>query len=298
VTGIHAVKAHAAERTTRDRWEGLFARFIRTGFKASTTSNISNNIGDFLTNFSNLLILWFGATLVISQKLTIGQLVAFQMLSGRMTGPLLRLVQLWQNLQQVLLSVDRIGDILNVAPEAEPGSGLVLPTLKGQVTFDQVFFRYHANQEPILRGISFKVQPGMFVGIVGRSGSGKSTLSKLLQRLYSVESGRILIDGFDIKSADLSSLRQQISVVLQEDFLFNGSILENITLGQSRYHRRTSCRSRSISSRPRLHQRTTSRLRKPCRRARYSLVWRTAAKNFFSSSFPFASPDFNSRRSH
>ena len=231
VTGIHAVKAHAAERTTRDRWEGLFARFIRTGFKASTTSNISNNIGDFLTNFSNLLILWFGATLVISQKLTIGQLVAFQMLSGRMTGPLLRLVQLWQNLQQVLLSVDRIGDILNVAPEAEPGSGLVLPTLKGQVTFDQVFFRYHANQEPILRGISFKVQPGMFVGIVGRSGSGKSTLSKLLQRLYSVESGRILIDGFDIKSADLSSLRQQISVVLQEDFLFNGSILENITLG-------------------------------------------------------------------
>lgn len=231
VTGIHAVKAHAAERTTRDRWEGLFARFIRTGFKASTTSNISNNIGDFLTNFSNLLILWFGATLVISQKLTIGQLVAFQMLSGRMTGPLLRLVQLWQNLQQVLLSVDRIGDILNVAPEAEPGSGLVLPTLKGQVTFNQVFFRYHANQEPILRGISFKVQPGMFVGIVGRSGSGKSTLSKLLQRLYSVESGRILIDGFDIKSADLASLRQQISVVLQEDFLFNGSILENITLG-------------------------------------------------------------------
>lgn len=231
MTGIHSVKAHAAERTARDRWEGLFARYIRTGFRASTTSNISNNIGNFLTNFSYLLILWFGAKLVIDQKLTVGQLVAFQMLSSRMTGPLLRLVQLWQNLQQVLLSVDRIGDILNVAPEAEPGSGLVLPPIKGQVTFDQIFFRYRPNQEPILRGISFTVQPGMFVGIVGRSGSGKSTLSKLLQRLYLPESGRILIDGFDLKSSDLASLRQQIGVVLQEDFLFNGSILENITLG-------------------------------------------------------------------
>ncbi|MBW4635443.1 MAG: type I secretion system permease/ATPase [Iphinoe sp. HA4291-MV1] len=231
ITGIHSVKAHTAEPAARDRWEGLFARFVRTGFKASTTSNISSNIGTFLTNFSNLLILWFGAKLVIEHKLTVGQLVAFQMLSGRVTAPLLRLVQLWQTFQQVLLSVDRIGDILNVAPEAEPGTGLVLPSLKGQVSFEQVFFRYRQSTEPVLRGISFSVQPGQFVGIVGRSGSGKSTLSKLLQRLYQIESGRILIDGFDIKSADLASLRQQIGVVLQEDFLFNGSILDNITLG-------------------------------------------------------------------
>ncbi|MBV8884203.1 MAG: type I secretion system permease/ATPase [Chroococcidiopsidaceae cyanobacterium CP_BM_RX_35] len=231
VTGIHAVKAHGAEKTARERWEGLFARYIRTSFKASTTSNISSNLGNFLTNFSSLLILWVGAMLVINQKLSIGQLIAFQMLAGRVTGPLLRLVQLWQDIQQVLLSVDRIGDILNVAPEAEAGTGLVLPPLQGQVTFDQVCFRYQPNTEPILRGISFKAEPGMFVGIVGRSGSGKSTLSKLLQRLYQLESGRILIDGFDVKSAALTSLRQQISVVLQEDFLFNGSIWENITLG-------------------------------------------------------------------
>ena len=231
ITGIHSVKAHAAEKTTRDRWEGLYARFIRTGFKASTTANVSNHIGDFLTSFSALLILWFGAQLVIKQQLTIGQLVAFQMLSGRVTGPLLRLIQLWQTLQEVLLAVDRIGDILNVAPEAEPGTGLMLPPLRGQVSFDQVFFRYNAEQEPILRGVSFTTEPGMFVGLVGRSGSGKSTLSKLIQRLYQPESGRIAIDGFDIKSADLASLRPQIAVVLQEDFLFNGSILENITMG-------------------------------------------------------------------
>jgi ATP-binding cassette subfamily B protein len=168
---------------------------------------------------------------VIKQELTVGQLVAFQMLSGRVTGPLLRLIQLWQTLQQVLLAVDRIGDILNVAPETEPGTGLVLPPLRGEVVFDQVTFRYQPEQKPIMRGVSFTAEPGMFVGIVGRSGSGKSTLSKLIQRLYLPEEGRILVDGFDIKSADLSSLRPQIAVVLQEDFLFNGSVLENITLG-------------------------------------------------------------------
>ncbi|NER00014.1 MAG: peptidase domain-containing ABC transporter, partial [Cyanothece sp. SIO2G6] len=231
VTGIHTVKAHAAEKSTRDRWEGLYARFVRTGFKANTTANISNNLGNFLTSFSSLLLLWVGAHLVIRQEFTIGQLIAFQMLSARVTGPLLRLVQLWQNLQEVLLAVDRIGDILNVPAEAEQGTGLVLPHLQGEVVFDQVFFRYNQEQDSILKGVSFNVEPGMFVGLVGRSGSGKSTLSKLIQRLYDTEAGRITIDGFDVKSADLASLRPQIAVVLQDDFLFNGTVLDNITLG-------------------------------------------------------------------
>ncbi len=230
ISGIHAVKAHSSEPAARDRWEGLFARFIRTSFRADTTSNISNNIGNFLTGLTTIMILYFGAKLVISQKLTVGELVAFNMLVARVTGPLIRLLQLWQNIQQVLLSVARIGDILNFPPEAEAGAGLVLPTLQGQVTFERVFFRYWPNQDAILKGVSFKVEPGMFVGVVGRSGSGKSTITKLLQRLYSPESGQILIDGFEIKSADLASLRQQIAVVLQDDFLFNGSIWENIAL--------------------------------------------------------------------
>jgi ATP-binding cassette, subfamily B, bacterial len=229
VSGIHAVKAHTAQLPTRERWEGLFARYVKTSFRASTISNVDGHVGEFLTHVSELLILWFGAMLVIEHKLTVGQLVAFQMLSGRAISPLLRLAQLWQDFQQVLLSVDRLGDILNVDPEETADTGLVLPPLRGQIAFEKIFFRYQPHLEPALKGISVDVQPGMFIGIVGRSGSGKSTLSKLIQRLYQPESGRILVDGLDIKVANLTSLRQQISVVLQDDFLFNGSIADNLT---------------------------------------------------------------------
>lgn len=229
VSGIHAVKAHTAQLATRERWEGLLARYVKTSFRASTISNVDGHIGEFLTHLSELLILWFGAMLVIEHHLTVGQLVAFQMLSGRAISPLLRLAQLWQDFQQVLLSVNRLGDILNADPEETEGTGLVLPPLRGQVTFEQLFFRYQPHLEPALKGISVDVQPGVFVGIVGRSGSGKSTLSKLIQRLYQPESGRVLMDGVDIKGVNLTSLRQQMSVVLQDDFLFNGSVADNIT---------------------------------------------------------------------
>jgi ATP-binding cassette subfamily B protein len=233
VTGIHAIKAHTAQLSTRERWEGLFARYIRTNFRSSTLSNIDSHIGEFLLNLSELLILWFGAMLVIERHLSVGQLVAFQMLSGKAISPLLHLAQLWQNFQQVLLSVDRIGDILNETPEAASDTGLVLPPVKGQVTFDKIFFRYQPENDDVLKGMTFDIQPGMFVGVVGRSGSGKSTLSKLIQRLYQPRSGRVLIDGFDIKGANLHSLRQQIGVVLQDDFLFNGTVFDNITFNDA-----------------------------------------------------------------
>jgi len=233
VSGIHAIKAHSAQLATRERWEGLFARYVRTSFRASTLSNVDGHVGEFLTNLSELMILWFGAMLVIEHHLTIGMLVAFQMLSAKALSPLLHLAQLWQSFQQVLLSVDRIGDILNEAPEAATDTGLVLPPIQGQVSFDQLFFRYQPDLEDVLKGISVDLKPGMFVGIVGRSGSGKSTLSKLIQRLYQPRSGRILLDGFDIKGANLGSLRQQIGVVLQDDFLFNGTVFDNITFNNS-----------------------------------------------------------------
>lgn len=233
VSGIHAVKAHAAQIPTRERWEGLFARYVRTNFRASTLSNVDGHVGQFLTNLSELLILWFGAMLVIEHHLTIGQLVAFQMLSGKAIAPLLHLAQLWQSFQQVLLSVDRIGDILNEAPEAASDTGLVLPPIQGQVSFEKLFFRYQPDLEDVLKGISIDLEPGIFVGIVGRSGSGKSTLSKLIQRLYHPRSGRVLLDGFDIKGANLRSLRQQIGVVLQDDFLFNGTVFDNITFNNA-----------------------------------------------------------------
>jgi ATP-binding cassette subfamily B protein len=233
VTGIHAIKAHTAQLSTRERWEGLFARYIRSNFRSSTLSNIDSHIGEFLINFSELLVLWFGAMLVIERHLSVGQLVAFQMLSGKAIAPLLHLAQLWQNFQQVLLSVDRIGDILNEAPEAASETGVVLPPVKGQITFDKIFFRYQPEHDDVLKGMSFDIQPGMFVGVVGRSGSGKSTLSKLIQRLYQPRSGRVLIDGFDIKGANLHSLRQQIGVVLQDDFLFNGTVFDNITFNDA-----------------------------------------------------------------
>ena len=233
VSGIHAVKAHSAQLATRERWEGLFARYVRTNFRASTLSNVDGHVGEFLTSLSQLMILWFGAMLVIEHHLTVGQLVAFQMLSGKAIAPLLHLAQLWQNFQQVLLSVDRIGDILNQAPEAASDTGLVLPSVRGQVSFDQLFFRYQPELEDVLKGVSFEIEPGRFIGIVGRSGSGKSTLSKLIQRLYHPRSGRVLLDGFDIKGANLVSLRQQIGVVLQDDFLFNGTVFDNITFNNT-----------------------------------------------------------------
>lgn len=232
ISGIHAVKAHTAQRPTRERWEGLFAKYVRSSFRADTLANVDGHIAEFLTHLSEILILFVGAQLVINQQFTIGSLVAFQMLSGQAIGPILRLAQLWEDVQRVLLSVTRIGLILNTTPEETAEAGLVLPPLQGQITFDKVSFQYPNTEEPVLRGVSFDLAAGMVVGVVGRSGSGKSTLSKLVQRLYYAKSGRVLVDGLDVKGANLASLRQQIGVVLQDDFLFNGTVLENITFGK------------------------------------------------------------------
>lgn len=231
ITGINTVKSLAVEPQMRRRLEEHLANYVHASFQTQNLSNIAGQIAGLINKMMILGIVWFGAHLVMSGKLTVGQLVAFNMLAGRVSGPILKLVQLWQDFQQAGISVARLGDILNAPVETSYNANRSrLPRLQGSIIFDQVYFRYTAGGALILKGVSLNIAAGQFIGIVGRSGSGKSTLSKLVQRLYSCESGRVLVDGVDLSVVDTTWLRQQIGVVLQENFLFNRSIRENIAL--------------------------------------------------------------------
>jgi subfamily B ATP-binding cassette protein HlyB/CyaB len=213
------------------RWEEQLARYVTASFRTSHLSGIAGALGQIIQKLSTLSILWVGAYLVMQGSLTVGQLIAFQMLSGRVISPILRVVQLWQDFQQVGISVERLGDLINT--KAEPAlnpSKMSLPAIQGAVRIENVRFRYQFDGPEILRNLSCAIAPGTTVAIVGRSGSGKSTLAKLLQRLYVPESGRVLIDGIDLQQADPMWLRRQVGVVLQENFLFNGSIRDNIAI--------------------------------------------------------------------
>ena len=212
-------------------WEEQLAAYVGTSFKSANLNNIANQIAGFISKMVTLLIIWKGAHLVIEGALTVGQLVAFNMLAGRVSGPVLKIVQLWQDFQQAGISVDRLGDILNT--RTEPGynpNRSNLPQLQGSVCFDHVSFRYRPDGKEILRDINLQVSAGDIIGIVGRSGSGKSTLTKLIQRLYVPGSGHVLIDGVDLAMVDTGWLRQNIGVVLQENFLFSRSVRDNIAL--------------------------------------------------------------------
>lgn len=229
VTGAQTVKAMAVEPEVQKRWEGLLANYVKASFKTSKLSGFAGSIGQLIERGSTLAILWLGAHLVMRGDLTVGQLIAFQMLSGRVSGPVLRLVQLWQDFQQTGLSIRRLGDIFHATPE--PSLNVTktrFPAIRGHIRLEGVRFRYRLDGPEIIRNIHLDIKPGMILGIVGRSGSGKSTLAKLVQRLYLPESGRILIDGIDLSLADPAWLRRQIGVVLQESFLFNGSVRDNI----------------------------------------------------------------------
>jgi len=231
ITGIQTVKSLAVEPQFIDRWERLLARYVKISFDTTNLANIAGKIGQFIQRISTLLILWFGARLVIDGNMTVGQLIAFQMLAGQVSAPVLRLVNLWQSFQQAQISIERLGDILNSPPEpAFNPNRTTLPSIRGEIIFDQVSFRYRAEANEVLSKINLNIQPGTRVGIVGRSGSGKSTLTKLVQRLYVPESGRVMIDGVDIAQIEPAWLRRQIGTVQQESFLFNGSIRENIAV--------------------------------------------------------------------
>ncbi len=234
VTGAQTIKAMAVEPEVQKRWESLLANYVKASFRTSKLSGVAGSIGQLIERGSTLAILWLGAHLVMRGDLTVGQLIAFQMLSGRVSGPVLRLVQLWQDFQQTGLSIRRLGDIFHATPE--PSLNVTktrFPAIQGHIRLEGVRFRYRLDGPEIIRNIHLDIKPGMILGIVGRSGSGKSTLAKLIQRLYLPESGRILIDGIDLSLADPAWLRRQIGVVLQESFLFNGSVRDNIAFHYS-----------------------------------------------------------------
>jgi subfamily B ATP-binding cassette protein HlyB/CyaB len=231
VTGIGTLKAMAVEPRMRDRWEKQFAAYLKTSFGVTVLATWGNHAIQLVSKLTTVAILFFGAKAVIAGDMSVGALVAFNMLAGRVAQPILRLSQLWQDFQQVRISVDRLGDILNATAEPEHNPNRAsLPPINGQVAFDKVRFRYRADAPEALRGVSLDIAPGEMLGIVGPSGSGKSTLTKLVQRLYVPEQGRVLVDGVDLSLVDPAWLRRQVGVVLQENILFNRSVRENIAL--------------------------------------------------------------------
>src|ERR1700686_2067843 len=231
VTGVETLKAMAVEPQMQRRWEEQLAGYVAASFRVLRLGNTASNSVQFVNKVVMAGILYFGARMVISGNLTVGELVAFNMLAGRVAQPVLRLAQIWQDFQQARISIDRLGDILNTPPEPtfSPGRA-ALPAIRGAISFEHVTFRYRVDSGEGLPDVGLSPPAGQVVGIVGPSGSGKSTLAKLVQRLYMPESGRVLIDGVDLAAVDVAWLRRQVGVVLQENVLFNRPIRDNIAL--------------------------------------------------------------------
>lgn len=232
IQGMQTIKSLALGAILQRRWDLLAARQVTAGLDVAALGNIAQSLSQGLQRVMMLAVLWYGTTLVMDNALTVGGLIAFQMLAGQVLQPVARLVALWQNFQQVKLSVDRMGDLMNARTEPSPVEAQALPPLRGAVEFQSVQFRYQPEAPLVLNDINLVLAPGEVVGIVGRSGCGKSTLAKLIQRLYAVELGRVLLDGQDVSAMDPQALRRQLGVVLQDSFLFNGTIAENIAIAQ------------------------------------------------------------------
>jgi ATP-binding cassette subfamily B protein len=232
LTGIQTVKAQNVEMVSRWKWQEMYAKYISRTFEKTITGTFLNETSSVLQKLSQLLVLWVGATLVLKGELTLGQLIAFRIISGYVTQPLLRLSSIWQNIQELRVSFERLADVVDTPEESSEAdrSHIPLPPVKGDVVFENLSFRFNPGGQEVLSNVSLHVPPGTFTGIVGQSGSGKSTLMKLLPRLYSPSKGRILVDGYDIDKVELYSLRRQIGIVPQDPLLFSGTISENIAL--------------------------------------------------------------------
>lgn len=230
VSAIQTVKATALEPAFGKRWDNQLAAYVSASFKTQNLATVANEAVNLIGKLVNAATLWYGAHLVMNNELSVGQFIAFNMFAQRVSQPIMRMAQLWTDFQQTGISVARLGDILNTPTEVPPSTTAQLPPLKGRITLDKVIFSYRPDAPPVLKGVDLVVQSGEVIGIVGRSGSGKSTLTKLVQRLYSPQGGRVLVDGIDISLIDAAQLRRQVGVVLQENLLFNRSVRENIAI--------------------------------------------------------------------
>ena len=230
VTGVQTVKSLAIEGSMFRKWEDKLGRYLKSSFNLAIMGNFTGSICGFLQKLMTIGILYVGVMLVIENKLTIGQLIAFQMFSGQFSAPMLRLVGLWNEFQQALLAVDRIGDILNSPLEMQSGNAITLSHVNGDIKIENLSFRYNVDSPMVLKNVTLDIKAGEKIGIVGRSGSGKSTIAKLIQRLYYSTEGTIYIDGIDIRNINPVWLRTNIGIVLQENYLFSGTIKDNIAL--------------------------------------------------------------------
>lgn len=230
VLGMQTVKTSAAEPQVQADWEDRLADFIHSSFRGIAVGALGQNLIRWVVQTVQVLVLLVGAPQVMSGALTVGGLIAFNMIMNQITTPVLRLSQLWQDFQQVRVSAERLADILDHPQEPRNGSLGALPPARGRIEFSDVTFRYRPDRAPVLENLNLAVEAGQSIGIIGPSGSGKSTLSKLVQRLYIPERGQVLIDGLDVSRVDPTWLRRQVGVVLQENFLFNRTIHENIAL--------------------------------------------------------------------
>ena len=232
LTGIQTVKAQNVEMISRWKWQDLYGKYISRTFEKTITGTALSETSQVLQKLSQLLVLWVGASLVLSGDMTLGQLIAFRIISGYVTQPLLRLSSIWQSIQELKVSFERLADVVDTPEESDEADKqkIPLPPIAGEVRFDDLCFSFTPGGTQVLRHIDFTIAAGTFVGVVGQSGSGKSTLTKMLARLYSPGSGRILIDNYDIDKVELYSLRRQIGIVPQEPLLFTGTVAENIAL--------------------------------------------------------------------
>jgi subfamily B ATP-binding cassette protein HlyB/CyaB len=230
IVGMQTIKASAVEPVAAAQWEERLAAYVRAAFQTTMLGAKGQNAIQYVNKLSSAALLLFGAKAVLDNELTVGELVAFNMIAGQVAQPVLRLSQLWQDFQQVQVSVERLGDILNSPVEPSPVVRTHLPPPRGKIEFRNVSFRYRPGAPVVLKHISMSINAGAVVGIVGPSGSGKSTLTKLVQRFYIPEEGQVLLDDVDLSHVDPSWLRTNIGVVLQDNLLFNRTIHENIAL--------------------------------------------------------------------